>query len=136
MTEKKTPDGGYEVGYRKPPKHTRFKKGQSGNPKGRPKAKKAGQEEITALLEQPVPVTRNGKKCRMQPFEAFAHQLAKRALEGHLPAIIRFIRLCEAYEILTPPPVMQEGGVVWAPPGVVFHEWFLSVTEPVPADET
>ena len=27
----------YEVGYGKPPKHTRFKKGQSGNPKGRPK---------------------------------------------------------------------------------------------------
>ena len=27
----------YEVGYRKPPKHTQFKEGQSGNPAGRPK---------------------------------------------------------------------------------------------------
>ena len=26
----------YEVGYRKPPRHTRFAKGQSGNPRGRP----------------------------------------------------------------------------------------------------
>jgi hypothetical protein len=28
---------GYEVGYAKPPPYTRFRKGQSGNPKGRPK---------------------------------------------------------------------------------------------------
>src|SRR5205823_6157875 len=27
----------YQVGYRKPPQHSRFKNGQSGNPKGRPK---------------------------------------------------------------------------------------------------
>ena len=31
---------GYEVGYGKPPKATRFKKGQSGNPKGRPRRQK------------------------------------------------------------------------------------------------
>lgn len=30
------------VGYKKPPQHTRFKKGQSGNPKGRPKGAKGG----------------------------------------------------------------------------------------------
>ena len=31
----------YEVGYRKPPQKNRFKKGKSGNPKGRPKKKKS-----------------------------------------------------------------------------------------------
>ena len=31
------PSASYEVGYKRPPKHTRFKKGHSGNPKGRPK---------------------------------------------------------------------------------------------------
>ena len=30
-------EGDYEVGYGKPPKHSRFKPGQSGNPKGRPR---------------------------------------------------------------------------------------------------
>ena len=46
MTEKKTKlpvrksDADYEVGYAKPPANTRFKPGQSGNPKGRPKGAK------------------------------------------------------------------------------------------------
>ena len=34
-SEEKT--DGYEVGYRKPPKHSQFKPGQSGNPNGRPR---------------------------------------------------------------------------------------------------
>ena len=36
----KESDGGNEVGYRKPPMHTRFKPGQFGNPRGRPKGTK------------------------------------------------------------------------------------------------
>ena len=35
--QRRAEPGSYEVGYGKPPKHTQFKKGQSGNPKGRPK---------------------------------------------------------------------------------------------------
>ena len=33
------PDGNYEVGYGRPPKHTRYKPGQSGNPAGTPPAR-------------------------------------------------------------------------------------------------
>ena len=40
----------YEVGYKKPPKHTRFVKGKSGNPAGRPKKKEA-RKDLKALLE-------------------------------------------------------------------------------------
>ena len=36
-TNRKGAEGNHEVGYGKPPKHTRFKPGQSGNSKGRPK---------------------------------------------------------------------------------------------------
>ena len=54
-------DRNYEVGYGKPPKHTRFKPGQSGNPKGR----KPGSKNVMTLLEQTlfdtVKVRENGK---------------------------------------------------------------------------
>jgi hypothetical protein len=36
MTKRSRTPGGYEVGYGKPPAHTRFQKGKSGNPKGTP----------------------------------------------------------------------------------------------------
>lgn len=42
---KKNEGGNYEIGYKKPPKHTRWQKGQSGNKKGRPK-KKLGLSDI------------------------------------------------------------------------------------------
>jgi hypothetical protein len=51
MTEKK---GDYEVGYRKPPVGTRFKKGQSGNPSGRPKKMTAAPLLVRKFDEQVV----------------------------------------------------------------------------------
>ena len=36
----------YEIGYGRPPKHTQFKKGQSGNPEGRPKGIKSLSTEL------------------------------------------------------------------------------------------
>src|SRR5258707_14185668 len=50
----------YEVGYRKPPGHTRFKKGQSGNPKGRPAGAKNLSTLLSEALNEPVVVTENG----------------------------------------------------------------------------
>jgi hypothetical protein len=48
----------YAATYRKPPLHTRFKKGQSGNPRGRPKKTLPGL--LVAALNEPVFVTVNG----------------------------------------------------------------------------
>jgi hypothetical protein len=44
-------DDGYEVGYRKPAKHTRFRKGRSGNPAGRPRKEKP-QRDLRSVLER------------------------------------------------------------------------------------
>jgi hypothetical protein len=52
----------YEVGHGKPPRHTRFKKGQSGNPRGRPKGSKNLPTLLTEALNEPVVVAENGKR--------------------------------------------------------------------------
>jgi hypothetical protein len=127
-------DRDYEVGYAKTPEGTRFKKGQSGNPKGRPRKKPADTVDITALLEEPLKVTTGGSERLMSQFEVSTRALAKRALEGDLNTIITFIRLCEEYQIISPPPPVSGGGVIVAPKGVDFYEWVESVTEEVPVE--
>jgi hypothetical protein len=46
-----------EVGYGKPPKKFQFKKGQSGNPLGRPKKKKKNTEILNEMLDEKIPVS-------------------------------------------------------------------------------
>lgn len=88
MADKKKPSGNYEVGRGKPPKKNQWRKGQSGNLKGRPKSKKSGSVGVAAILDAPVKVRTGGKGQYMSPFEASLRQLAKKALAGDLPAIL------------------------------------------------
>lgn len=72
---------GEAVGYGKPPASTRFKKGQSGNPKGRPRNR---HREIPydAVLGQMVTIRENGRGRRVTAAEAFLLQLTQKGLAG------------------------------------------------------
>ena len=73
--------GDAEVGFRRPPQSTRFQKGQSGNPKGRPRNSRR-QFPHDALLGQMVTIRDEGRERRVTAAEAFLLQLAKKGLEG------------------------------------------------------
>lgn len=57
--------GAYRVGYGKPPLHSRFRPGQSGNRRGRPRQKQAPAEAAAAVLDEKMNVTVNGKRKRV-----------------------------------------------------------------------
>ena len=79
----------YEVGYGKPPKATRFKKGTSGNPSGRPKKKSPQSLNpggiIEAIDNEQIEVSDNGKRKTMTKAEIEIRQLFTRAIRGNLP---------------------------------------------------
>lgn len=68
------------VGYRRPPKATRFLKGQSGNPGGRPNARDATRIDAAALLDRPLTVRVNGAPREMAPKEIALRKVLDRAL--------------------------------------------------------
>lgn len=72
----------YKVGYGKPPKHSKFKQGQTGNPKGRPKGRKSMRTILNGILNRTVTIKENGRTRRVPFLEAFGHQVAAKALNG------------------------------------------------------
>jgi hypothetical protein len=59
----------------KPPRSTRFKKGQSGNPRGRPSGSKNLSTLLSEALNEPVILTENGKHRKVTKREAIVRQV-------------------------------------------------------------
>lgn len=86
----------YKVGYAKPPPSTQFKKGQSGNPKGRPKKETQNRELFGNILNAPLTVELDGQKTKMQPYEIAIRRVLKRTMKQKKPKdIIYMIRAFE-----------------------------------------
>ena len=60
----------YEVGYGKPPVHTQFQKGRSGNPKGKPKGRKNTKTMIRDIAFAPIEIQVQGKTQKITAYEA------------------------------------------------------------------
>lgn len=77
----------YQVGYCRPPKTTRFKPGQSGNPKGRPKGAMDTHRLIDAILNKKVSATIDGVPTRISKKQAMLLRLANNAASGDLKSM-------------------------------------------------
>ena len=87
----------YEVGYAKPPEHTQFTKGQSGNPRGRPKGSRNFSSDLKDTLEAQVGLTSDGKRKSVSTQVAALWRLREKALSGDARALDRMIELARAY---------------------------------------
>jgi Family of unknown function (DUF5681) len=72
----------YEVGYGKPPCQTRFRKGQSGNPKGRTAGDKNLSTLLSEALNEHVIITENGGRRKISKRQAVIKQIVNQAAKG------------------------------------------------------
>jgi hypothetical protein len=95
VTDNISPD----VGYGTPPKHTQFQKGQSGNPKGRPKGSKNVATLLEAVGRESIIVNENGRRRRITKKQAALTQLVNKSASGDLKALHLYTHLtvmCES----------------------------------------
>lgn len=71
-----------QIGYGKPPRDTRFKPGQSGNPSGRRKPKPTLAQRLDQILAEKVSVTEGGTSRKMSKEEVFLRQTVAKAISG------------------------------------------------------
>jgi hypothetical protein len=93
----------YEVGYGKPPRHTRFKPGRSGNPRGRPSGSKNLSILLNEALNEPVIVAENGGQRKISKRRAIIKQLVNQSAKADLRATKILLDIIQEIERQTEP---------------------------------
>ena len=84
MTEERAPQGPEEeeVGYARPPRHTRFPKGRSGNPRGRPRGTRNLKTDLMEELGERILVREGERARKISKQRAVVKTIMTRTLKG------------------------------------------------------
>ena len=103
-------NGDYEIGYGKPPKSGQFKKGRSGNPKGRPKARKSLGTTLDDVFRRKITIREGGKTKSVSSLEALARRVLNDGLKGDAKATDQAIRVLSLVQNLHPAGIVAMDG--------------------------
>ena len=85
----------FEIGYGKPPLHTRFKPGKSGNPSGRPKGARNAVNVLRDELAEVITITENGKTKRITKLQGMVKAAVVKGLKGDPRPMIHTLGLID-----------------------------------------
>jgi hypothetical protein len=103
MSKRKAPlrrdgeKGDYEVGYCRPPRHTQWGPGQSGNLRGRPKGLNNFSTDLQRVLKMPVKLNEGGRTRNVSSQQAGLMLLREKALQASLRHLERFLELAHRH---------------------------------------
>jgi len=84
-------------GYKKPPTHTQFAKGKSGNPRGRPKGARNLTTELRDELSERISITEGGVKRMVSKQRGLVKTLYARSIQGDMRAMSQLVKLIGNY---------------------------------------
>src|ERR1700732_5237321 len=90
----------YEVGYKRPPKATQFRKGQAGHPRGGPKGARTLRTDLAEELAERISITVQGSRRRFTKQRALIKSLYAKAMKGDTRAMALLINI--ALRLLEP----------------------------------
>jgi hypothetical protein len=96
------------AGYGKPPVHSRFKKGESGNPHGRPKAVPSFKSDLLQELQDPHPVHEDGQVTTVTKQRALVKSLTAAALNNDMRAANMLLALMRHYGVGSDEPAQED----------------------------
>ena len=83
----------YEIGYRRPPPESQFKKGASGNPKGRPKGSKNFLTLLEQELAQKIVVNETGRRKTITRMQAMVKRMVAGAMQGDVKQLLTLVEI-------------------------------------------
>lgn len=87
----------YQVGYKRPPQHSQFVKGQSGNPKGRPKGAKNLRTEVIEEMQQKITIREGDRTLKVTKMRGLLKSLTNKGLKGDVRAARTAVDLYQSY---------------------------------------
>jgi hypothetical protein len=89
--------GEFKVGYKRPPRHSQFRPGQSGYPRGRERGVRNLRTDVKATLAGSVALNEKGKAKRVSTQQAMLLRLKEKALKGDTRSLEQFIQLAQMF---------------------------------------
>ena len=100
-------DAPYEIGYGKPPKHTQFKPGQSGNSKGRPRGQRNFRTAVRDALQEKVTIREGDRTRSVSRMDAIIRVTFNNALRSDAKALAAFIQLARSAGLMDEEPELS-----------------------------